>query len=148
MAFEARSAERGLCRSFRGATRAFSRASAILFKTHSKSCQEKNGNFLVSSTGCRTPARNSVRTECEELLVELSPKYPANEGRSYVVDQSIAELEQKLDPTQFLRVHREVLVNLSHVQDVDASIAGPAADASPAAGVLRSRLGTGSIGRG
>lgn len=47
-------------------------------------------------------------------------------GRNYSVDHSIAELEQKLDPQRFLRIHRSTLLNLDWVQEVDAWFSGRA----------------------
>jgi len=50
--------------------------------------------------------------------------YAAVNGREHSVDQTIADLEQKLDPARFLRIHRAVLLNLDWVQEVNASLAG------------------------
>jgi two-component system LytT family response regulator len=40
------------------------------------------------------------------------------------VDHTINDLEQKLDPRKFLRIHRAVLLNLDWVQEVDSWFAG------------------------
>src|SRR5262245_8793194 len=45
-------------------------------------------------------------------------------GKSYVVDATIAELEQKLDPRKFIRIHRATLLNLDHVQDIHSWFGG------------------------
>jgi two-component system LytT family response regulator len=39
------------------------------------------------------------------------------------VDQTIAELEQRLDPARFLRIHRAVLVNIDWIQEVNSRFA-------------------------
>jgi two-component system LytT family response regulator len=44
--------------------------------------------------------------------------------KQFVVDATITELEQKLDPARFLRLHRATLVNLDHVAEVHAAFAG------------------------
>jgi two-component system LytT family response regulator len=44
--------------------------------------------------------------------------YAVADGRNYVVDYSIAELERKLDPRRFLRIHRSILLNLGWVEQV------------------------------
>ena len=44
--------------------------------------------------------------------------YAATAARDYVVDYSINELEQKLDPDKFVRIHRAIVVNLSSVDEV------------------------------
>lgn len=45
-------------------------------------------------------------------------------GKSRCVDQTIAELEQRLDPAKFLRIHRSALVNVDWVHEVNAWFAG------------------------
>jgi two-component system LytT family response regulator len=44
--------------------------------------------------------------------------YAAAAGKNFVVDNSIVQLEAKLDPSQFLRIHRAYLVNLSAVAEI------------------------------
>jgi two-component system, LytTR family, response regulator len=44
--------------------------------------------------------------------------YASVGGKAHCVDHSIAELEQRLDPRQFMRIHRATLVNLAHVKEV------------------------------
>ena len=39
------------------------------------------------------------------------------EQRTYLLRESLSDLEQRLDPQQFLRVHRSAVVNLEHVID-------------------------------
>ena len=50
--------------------------------------------------------------------------YAATDGRSYCVEWPIAELEQKLDPARFLRIHRGVLLNVHWIDDVTPAFAG------------------------
>src|SRR5437763_3138279 len=52
--------------------------------------------------------------------------YAATEGKNYVVDHSVADLERKLDPRHFCRIHRSTLVNLVWVKEVDAWFGGRA----------------------
>jgi two-component system LytT family response regulator len=44
--------------------------------------------------------------------------YAVSEGKSYCVDYAIAELEKKLDPKKFLRIHRGTLVNVEWIKEV------------------------------
>ncbi len=46
--------------------------------------------------------------------------YAVAGGRQCVVDHSIAELEQKLDPKRFVRIHRAMLLNLDWVAEVNS----------------------------
>jgi two-component system LytT family response regulator len=50
--------------------------------------------------------------------------YAVTSERSYVVDATIAELEQRLDPARFTRIHRSTLLNLDHVQEIHSWFAG------------------------
>ncbi|HKW34673.1 MAG TPA: LytTR family DNA-binding domain-containing protein [Candidatus Acidoferrum sp.] len=44
--------------------------------------------------------------------------YAASEGKVYCVDHSIAELEKKLDPKKFVRIHRSTVVSLAWIKEV------------------------------
>jgi two-component system LytT family response regulator len=44
--------------------------------------------------------------------------------RSHCVDQTIMELERRLDPAKFLRIHRGALVNVDWVHEVNSWFAG------------------------
>lgn len=44
--------------------------------------------------------------------------YAASEGKAYCVDHSIAELETKLDPKKFVRIHRSTVINLAWIREV------------------------------
>jgi two-component system LytT family response regulator len=48
-------------------------------------------------------------------------------GRAQVVDHTIAELEQKLDPKRFVRIHRSTLINLDWVQELHTRFGGQVA---------------------
>jgi two-component system LytT family response regulator len=50
--------------------------------------------------------------------------YAVINGRQHMVDSTILELEERLDPARFLRVHRSVLVNVDWIQELDAWFAG------------------------
>ncbi len=39
-------------------------------------------------------------------------------GRRYMLRESIADLNSKLDPRQFVRVHRSSIVNLDHIREI------------------------------
>jgi len=50
--------------------------------------------------------------------------FAATAAKNYAVDYTIQELEQKLDPARFVRVHRATLVNIAHVQELHSWFAG------------------------
>ena len=45
-------------------------------------------------------------------------------GRRHCVDQTIADLEHRLDPAKFLRIHRSALVNVDWIHEVNSWFAG------------------------
>jgi two-component system LytT family response regulator len=50
--------------------------------------------------------------------------YAATPTKNYVVDHTIQELEQKLDPRKFIRIHRAALLNLDYVHELNSWFAG------------------------
>lgn len=45
--------------------------------------------------------------------------YAVINGCDHCIDESIADLERRLDPKKFLRIHRAVLLNLDWVEEMD-----------------------------
>jgi two-component system, LytTR family, response regulator len=50
--------------------------------------------------------------------------FAATPDRSHVVDLTIAELEQKLDPARFIRIHRGTIMNLDHLLELHSIFGG------------------------
>lgn len=50
--------------------------------------------------------------------------YAAAKAKSYVVAYTIADLEQKLDPKRFCRIHRSTILNLAYVRELDVWLEG------------------------
>jgi two-component system LytT family response regulator len=50
--------------------------------------------------------------------------YAATSERSYTVDPSITELESKLDPVRFVRIHRATILNLDHLRELHTWFGG------------------------
>lgn len=46
--------------------------------------------------------------------------YAVSEDKAYCIDHAIAELERKLDPNKFARIHRGTLVNLAWIKEVSS----------------------------
>jgi two-component system, LytTR family, response regulator len=44
--------------------------------------------------------------------------YAVSEGKPYCVDYAISELEKKLDPKKFVRIHRSTVVNVHWIKEV------------------------------
>lgn len=52
--------------------------------------------------------------------------YASTKVKNYMVDHTIAELENHLDPRRFYRVHRATIVNLNWIAETDSWFAGGA----------------------
>ena len=50
--------------------------------------------------------------------------YAATAAKDYCLDQSIVELEQKLDSKRFVRIHRSTMVNIDYVHELYTWFAG------------------------
>jgi two-component system LytT family response regulator len=50
--------------------------------------------------------------------------YAIVNGRQHCVDQTVSELEHRLDPAHFLRIHRAVLVNVDWIQELNSWFGG------------------------
>jgi len=78
----------------------------------------------------RIPVRIGERTRFLELsrvthfFAEDKLTYAATEGKNHCVDWTIAELEGKLDPRKFVRIHRATLLNLDWLDELAPWFAG------------------------
>jgi two-component system, LytTR family, response regulator len=80
------------------------------------------------------PDRIASRTGERIELIELARvthffardklTYAATTAKNYVVDNTIQELEQKVDPRKFVRIHRAILLNLDYVHELHTWFAG------------------------
>jgi len=50
--------------------------------------------------------------------------YAATSSKNYIVDQTIQELDTKLDPKKFFRIHRATLLNLDYIHELHAWFGG------------------------
>jgi len=50
--------------------------------------------------------------------------FAAADGREHVVDATLSELEERLDPRRFVRIHRATIVNLAFVQELFPALDG------------------------
>jgi DNA-binding LytR/AlgR family response regulator len=66
--------------------------------------------------------------------------YASTRGKNYVVDHAIADLEEKLDPAKFYRIHRSTLVNLAWVNELDSMLLRLRDDARTELTVARDRV--------
>jgi two-component system LytT family response regulator len=50
--------------------------------------------------------------------------YAVVKGHPHCIDQTIAELEQRLNPAKFIRIHRAIVLNTDWIQEVNSWFAG------------------------
>jgi two-component system LytT family response regulator len=69
----------------------------------------------LQSAGRKFPERIASRLGERVVFVDL---------KDYIVDVTIAELEQKLDGARFVRIHRSTLLNLAFIEEVNSWFGG------------------------
>jgi two-component system LytT family response regulator len=78
----------------------------------------------------RLPSRLGERVQMVELarvthfFAKDKLTYASTAERDYVIDQSISDLERRLDPRKFVRIHRSTMVNIEYVHEVHSWFAG------------------------
>jgi two-component system LytT family response regulator len=88
------------------------------------------GSGLAAEYPERIASRLGERTQILELakvthfFAQEKLTYAATESKNHVVDHTISDLEQKLDPHHFFRIHRSTLLNLAWVKEMDAWFGG------------------------
>lgn len=95
-----------------------------LLKKLTDSLREAKPEYLdriASRLGDRLWFLNLARVT--HFYAEDKLTYAVSEGKAYCVDYAIAELEKKLDPRKFLRIHRSTVVNVDWIKEV-ASLPG------------------------
>jgi two-component system LytT family response regulator len=50
--------------------------------------------------------------------------FGSTDSKDYPIDSTITELEQRLDPARFVRIHRSILVNVGYIQELHAGFGG------------------------
>jgi two-component system, LytTR family, response regulator len=118
---EARDLERALAKVERlGLGGALSPAAlGTLVKTMAESLRESQPQYperIASRLGERL--RFIDLAAVTHFFAEDKLTYASVGGKAHCVDYSIAQLEKRLDPRQFLRVHRATLVNLAYIKEV------------------------------
>jgi two-component system LytT family response regulator len=77
---------------------------------------------IASRTGDRVEFIDLARVS--HFFARDKLTYAATPTKNYVVDHTIQELEQKLDPRKFIRIHRAALLNLDYVHELNSWFAG------------------------
>ncbi len=78
----------------------------------------------------RLPSRIGDRIEFVEIThvthfqADTKLTYAVTQSKRYVVDFTIQELEQKLNPAQFVRIHRSAIVAMRYIRDLYPASSG------------------------
>ena len=71
---------------------------------------------IASKVGERTTILDVARVT--HFFSKDKLTFASADGREHVVDATLAELEARLDPRRFVRIHRATIVNLTFVQEL------------------------------
>lgn len=77
---------------------------------------------IASRVGERTTVLDVPRIS--HFVARDKLTFAVSGGREHVVDYTLAQLEERLDPRRFLRIHRATLVNLSLVHELYPAVDG------------------------
>jgi two-component system, LytTR family, response regulator len=75
---------------------------------------------IASRVGDRTTLVDVTRIT--HLVAKDKLTFAIADGREHVVDFTLHQLEQRLDPRRFLRIHRATIVNLPFVQELHGDV--------------------------
>ena len=96
-----------------------------LLKKLTESLREPNPEYperIASQLGDRLWFLDLARVT--HFFAEDKLTYAVSEGKAYCVDYAITELEKKLDPKKFLRIHRSTMVNVHWIKEVSSLMGG------------------------
>ena len=63
-------------------------------------------------------------SDVSHFIAQDKLTYAVVNGHRHCIDQTIVELERRLEPAKFLRIHRSALVNIDWIHEVNAWFAG------------------------
>jgi two-component system LytT family response regulator len=77
---------------------------------------------IASKVGERTTILDAARIT--HFFSKDKLTFAVAEGREHAIDVTLAELEERLDPRRFVRIHRATLVNVAYVQELFPGVDG------------------------
>lgn len=87
---------------------------------------ETSGSRYLSRVSCRIGDRTVLVKIGEVLYFQADNKYTSVQVASgeYLIDTPLVELEQRLNPREFVRIHRSTLVNVAWIAEIRRSYDG------------------------
>ncbi len=95
---------------------------ALLEKLQAALGKQAYPERIASKTGDRVQFVELARVS--HFYAEDKLTYAATKAKDFPVDYTITELEQKLDPQKFYRIHRSTIVQLASVQEMHTWFSG------------------------
>jgi two-component system LytT family response regulator len=88
--------------------------------------QRRSGGAWLARLASRSGGKITVIDvrNVTHLYARDKVTFAATAQHDFVVDQTIAELEERLDPTRFVRIHRGAILNLDHLLEVHTGFGG------------------------
>jgi two-component system LytT family response regulator len=77
---------------------------------------------IASKVGERTTILDAARIT--HFFSKDKLTFAAADGREHAIDVTLADLEARLDPRRFVRIHRATLVNVAYVQELFPGVDG------------------------
>jgi two-component system, LytTR family, response regulator len=77
---------------------------------------------VASRVGERTTVLDVARIT--HFFAQDKLTFAASAGRDHIVDFTLAQLEERLDPRRFVRIHRATIVNIAFVQELYPGVDG------------------------
>jgi two-component system, LytTR family, response regulator len=86
------------------------------------------GNRYLNRLTCKVGDRYFLVKISDVLYFQSDSKYTSvrTSGKSYLIDTPLVDLEQKLNPQEFIRIHRGTIVNVSWIAEIRKGIDGRA----------------------
>jgi two-component system LytT family response regulator len=87
---------------------------------------ENSGTHYLTRVSCRVGDRTVIVKIGEVLYFQADHKYTSVHVASgeYLIDTSLIDLEQRLNPRDFVRIHRSTLVNVAWIAEIRRSYDG------------------------
>ena len=91
-----------------------------------QSIERKEGESRLSHIPAKIGERTLIFGVADAAYFYASDKYTflVTNEKEYIIDRTLAELEVKLDPARFVRIHRSAIVNVDRVKEIVSLIGG------------------------
>jgi two-component system LytT family response regulator len=91
-----------------------------------QSIERKDGEPYLTHIPAKIGERTLIFGVSDAAYFFSSDKYTflVTGEKEYIIDRTLSELQEKLDPSKFVRIHRGVIVNVDRVKEIVSLIGG------------------------